>query len=271
MNDRNRLEMLNYWLENTEEIGKIPQELKNKIKEGDVTNLFLEIESKKDGITERSDIMKYRDKILDRLLKEKEINLLEDTTLSNKILVLATIIMALTSIFSVNIGFKQLEAEYQKEIFDIQKNEPLLGFNIAPCIPFPMMIGSGGTSISSFFVLQNIGNNPLAFEFEIKSDFAKFKLINETNCDFSIPCCSDYLNECKFKMNQKYQILLPQKPQLFKYMMSVPGSAKENFNYSINVLDLYHNNSVNIMTCNYTFTKNLENFGMKDVEGYAPN
>jgi len=153
---------------------------------------------------------------------------------------------------------------------NIKINEPQIAFSSAPCMPIPHDDCCGNSILNSYFTINNLGNASLPYEFEISSDFAKFRLINRScHVDPLPPCCLEFYNNCTYKARHGFQrVILPGKSKRFEYEILVP-SVEESFEYSIVVSDFYHNESLEIVNCKYEYGT-FENFDMSDKKGYVP-
>jgi len=141
----------------------------------------------------------------------------------------------------VNIQNEQLREQ-------IKSNSPILAFS-APCNP----ITKSGlqTIINSYLILQNLGNSPLPFNFNIKSKTLEFMVINSTDA------CSKFSNDCNYTLGSEFApVIEPKGSQKIEYLIKVQP-VEMNPSYTITVKDLSINSVQTIASCNYTYVKEV--------------
>lgn len=283
MNDELRLKILNYWIEkhrvnvnrNTGMgIEELLMWLDDIILFDDANDLIEEIHPKNAKVT-ISELIDYRDKILDKVHKEAEIGLInieKSTILLNKMLVVATIAMAFAAILnlyyahiSINIATNQLEFQYEQE-------KPRIGYIVSPCMPI-MIDSSNKGKLQSHFIVSNggKGNIPLPLEFEIKSDYAEFKFTSSSMCYdyYQHPCCVEFYNNCTYSGRNEYKEAIQSGgKKKIDYEIFVYGGSRY-FDYNIIVKNPITNESIEILSCKYIY-ETFEDLGHPEMYGYRP-
>jgi len=243
-----KIRVLDIWIIDIKQLGKIPESLQGLISENECQALIAEIYSKDDF----SKLFSYRNDLLEKETKKHEIKIMQDSLKWNKILVVATIAMAIVSSWLI---WQQLNIEAERQRMENNLARPFLVFSSSGCNDFLLFNSQMQTEFSGpFFVLDNYGKIPLPYEVEINSDFLQFLIENPVICESK--CCHEYLNECIYSAPEGQSMIIMQDKELaFKYRIRIPPTSRpvENFSYSITIHNLDSGKKTVIQKCEYRY------------------
>ncbi len=132
---------------------------------------------------------------------------------------------------------QQLDVQNAQLKTQIELSAPIMGWLHTDCSKIEGDTGTGKLTVT------NEGNSPLPFEFKISGFGMKIKLEN-------IGICEEFSTECHYGLGKRQgaYYVSSKDAKIFDYTLQIFGGAPR---YSITLTDLFRNNSVTVLSCEY--------------------